>query len=110
MNKRGLFTGIVVLIILAVSGFFLFTSTNKLDNGLKENQTIKDSLENKLENYMEESCIPATCCHATTCVNENLAPDCSEIMCTMECVPETMDCGQGSCKWENGNCEVEWNE
>ena len=100
--------GIIGLIILVVGGFFVFTAYNNPESELDKNKSIIDSLENELEDYMEESCVPDTCCHATSCVNENLAPDCSEILCTMECKPETMDCGQGSCIWENGNCEVKW--
>ena len=27
-------------------------------------------------------CVPEQCCHPTSCVNRNNAPDCSGIMCT----------------------------
>jgi len=106
MNKKGIFRGIIILTVLIIGGFFLFTSSNQLENGLEKNKTVM----NVLENYMEESCVPTSCCHATSCINENLKPNCSNILCTMECKPGTMDCGAGNCKWNNGNCEVEWNE
>jgi hypothetical protein len=108
MNKKGFIIEMIIGIGLIIFGFFWFANSNGMDNGLEENKTIVDVLEGELEDYMEESCVPASCCHATTCVDESLAPDCSDILCTMSCEPDTMDCGQGSCKWENGNCEVEW--
>lgn len=50
-------------------------------------------------------CIPATCCHANSCVNKENAPDCSAISCTMSCNPGTLDCGQGDCKCLNNQCQ-----
>ncbi|MBW2981135.1 hypothetical protein KY360_06995 [Candidatus Woesearchaeota archaeon] len=51
-------------------------------------------------------CVPSTCCHPTGCTPKSNAPDCSQIMCTQECVPGTMDCGQGSCQCIDGTCEA----
>jgi hypothetical protein len=51
-------------------------------------------------------CIPAECCHANSCISVSKAPDCSNIFCTTECVPETLDCNQGSCKCINGKCSA----
>lgn len=51
-------------------------------------------------------CVPATCCHPSSCINKENAPDCENIVCTMECVPDTLDCGQGSCACINNKCEV----
>jgi len=51
-------------------------------------------------------CVPAQCCHATSCVSKDKAPDCKGTMCTMECKPRTMDCGQGHCEYINGKCEA----
>ena len=79
-----------------------------MDNGL-ENETLGDVLGEKLEEYLEE-CVPASCCHATECVSKSEAPDCSGRICTMSCELDTLDCGQGSCKFVDGKCEVVWNE
>ncbi|GEM_PF-2026235 len=49
-------------------------------------------------------CVPAQCCHPTGCTDRANAPDCSDAMCTQECVPGTMDCGQGSCSCINNEC------
>ncbi|NOR84670.1 hypothetical protein GQ473_00990 [archaeon] len=54
-------------------------------------------------------CVPATCCHPIACVPEDQAPDCSNVMCTMDCQPGTMDCGQGYCAVVNNKCTVIWN-
>ncbi len=51
-------------------------------------------------------CVPASCCHASKAVNKFHAPDCEGILCSMECVPETTDCGQGEIKCVEGKCEV----
>lgn len=55
-------------------------------------------------NVEEVKCAPATCCHPDYCVLIEQAPDCDGVMCTEECVPRTLDCGQGSCEFVNGVC------
>lgn len=57
-----------------------------------------------------ELCVKNSCCHATGCVLESEAPDCSDAICTMICSPDTLDCGAGYCAFVDGNCEVVWNE
>jgi hypothetical protein len=59
---------------------------------------------------IEKKCVPASCCHASSCVLENEAPDCEEVFCTMECRGGTIDCEAGYCGFINGKCEVIWNE
>jgi putative hemolysin len=49
-------------------------------------------------------CVPEQCCHADSCINEKFKPDCEGLMCTLECKPETLDCGQGNCVCENNRC------
>lgn len=99
---------IIIIVILLVVGFFWFTHQSGLENGL-ENETLGEVLGGKLEGYLEK-CVPASCCHATKCVLESGAPNCSEILCTMSCEPDTLDCGQGSCEFVDGECGVVWNE
>jgi hypothetical protein len=57
-----------------------------------------------------DDCVPAQCCHATSCVPRSQAPDCSDVVCTQECQPGTIDCGAGSCGCVNSTCQVIWNE
>jgi hypothetical protein len=54
----------------------------------------------------DADCISATCCHPTSCV-QKYQRVCNEL-CTMECRPNTMDCGQGHCGCVNGQCQVVW--
>jgi len=51
----------------------------------------------------DEDCVPASCCHATDCVSKDQAPDCTDVFCTMECRPGTLDCG-GRCVCEDNKC------
>ncbi len=54
----------------------------------------------------DADCVPAECCHPSACVNKEFAPDCSNVYCTMECRPGTMDCGQGYCACVNHTCQA----
>lgn len=56
-------------------------------------------------------CVPAECCHPTSCVLKQWAPDCSNTVCTEECREGTMDCGCGACEFtydKADNCHVIW--
>ncbi len=52
-------------------------------------------------------CVQAQCCHATTCVPVASRPDCSGTMCTRECRPGTLDCGESRCACIGGHCGVQ---
>ena len=54
-------------------------------------------------------CVPAQCCHAADAVNLENAPDCRSTICTMECAPNTLDCGQGSVACVDGACRASFN-
>ncbi len=60
----------------------------------------------ELQCSVDSDCVPAQCCHATDAVNKLNAPDCSGIICTMSCEPESIDCGQGEAKCLSGKCGV----
>jgi putative hemolysin len=53
----------------------------------------------------DSDCTPAQCCHATTCINLASKRVCN-LLCTQECRPGTLDCGQGGCRCVAGNCEA----
>ena len=81
-----------IIIILALALVILFTrSVNNGSNGTGD-ATL--------------TCVPASCCHSAACVPAGEAPDCSEILCTQECKPGTLDCGQGSCQEVEGKCQA----
>ncbi|HEU4537662.1 MAG TPA: hypothetical protein VFS00_26260 [Polyangiaceae bacterium] len=58
----------------------------------------------------DADCVPAECCHASTCGSAAKKPDCSDTMCTRECRPGTFDCGGGGCACRNGRCQAELRE
>jgi hypothetical protein len=49
-------------------------------------------------------CVPAQCCHPTSCVNPASITVCN-LMCTASC-EGPLDCGAGSCGCINGRCSV----
>ena len=51
----------------------------------------------------DEDCVPASCCHPSTCVAADAAPECGGTMCTADCRAGTMDCG-GGCQCQDGRC------
>jgi len=54
----------------------------------------------------DDDCVAASCCHASEAVNIEYAPDCEDVFCTQECVPETLDCGQGIIRCVDGECRA----
>ncbi|MBI4152203.1 hypothetical protein HY495_00700 [Candidatus Woesearchaeota archaeon] len=55
---------------------------------------------------LDADCVPDACCHAAGVVNAQFAPDCSETLCTLECRPETLDCGFGKIQCVKNECVV----
>ena len=53
----------------------------------------------------DADCVPAQCCHLTSCISQAAKPVCTDIMCTMSC-EGSLDCGAGSCGCTNGRCSV----
>ena len=66
-----------------------------------------DTIPEEKNCNVDSDCAPASCCHAASCVNIDLKPDCTGIMCTMDCKPNTMDCGQGKCVCQDNECIAE---
>ncbi len=52
----------------------------------------------------DADCAPAECCHPSTCVPAGRAPACDQTVCSSECRPATLDCGQGHCACISGRC------
>jgi hypothetical protein len=50
-------------------------------------------------------CVPAQCCHPTSCINKVAQKSCDGIACTMMC-GGPLDCGAGSCGCVQGQCRV----
>lgn len=67
------------------------------------------SFNNKVEYgecLTDNDCVPFECCHPSTCVSINNKHDCSNIFCTQECKPDTLDCNQGYCGCVNRKCKA----
>lgn len=123
MNPNQITVGIILIIVL-LGGLWVLTGT------IKECETDEDCIPaeplvgaryvcengicktkpfgNPVFCNIDDDCVPATCCHPDACVNKNYQPDCGGIACTMECRPNTMDCGQGRCVCIDNTCQVEW--
>lgn len=54
----------------------------------------------------DADCVKDSCCHATSCVAPADAPNCAQVMCTMDCQAGTMDC-YGGCLCQDGSCAAE---
>ena len=57
----------------------------------------------------DSDCVPAQACHPTSCMNSAFVEE-SDAFCTLDCAPDTLDCGQGSCVCVDNQCEVAWSE
>lgn len=57
----------------------------------------------------DADCVPADCCHASSCVAQEHAPSCGDAMCTQECRYGTLDCG-GGCLCHEGRCAARLSE
>jgi hypothetical protein len=52
----------------------------------------------------DSQCVPAQCCHPTSCINAAYKEVCTEL-CTLEC-KGPIDCGAGHCACVDGTCKV----
>jgi len=53
---------------------------------------------------VDDDCVPAECCHPTSCINKAEKRVCN-VMCTMSC-EGPIDCGAGRCGCVSGSCGV----
>ena len=54
----------------------------------------------------DSECVPASCCHARSCVSISERPVCDGIRCTQSCEEGTLDCGQARCGCVQNVCTV----
>ena len=84
-----------VFILIALFFIFLFSPKNNSDGKEVERECVNDY-----------DCVPAACCHPSSCIALDNAPFCDDIFCTQECAPGALDCGQGFCSCINGKCKA----
>jgi hypothetical protein len=53
----------------------------------------------------DSQCVPAQCCHPTSCINSLYRPTCAGVVCTAVC-SGPLDCGAGQCGCVNGKCQI----
>lgn len=95
----------IILFLLVLFSIFIaigynFNKTDKNKNQKPEGQTC----------VTDADCVVATCCHPSACVPITQKPDCSDVFCTQECAPGTLDCNQGYCGCVEGKCKAVFNE
>lgn len=88
------------MFLLGIIGTILLTGC--ADDGLVEVKNDTDELKCDTDS----DCVEASCCHSSSCVHKENAPDCDGVFCTQECKKGTLDCGQGSCKCVEGDCKA----
>ncbi len=96
MNKNGFFTGIIIVVVLLVVGFFWFTSQMEGDRETEEDERC----------VSDDECVPASGCHPSKCINqENYIAPSEQMFCSTVC-SGPLDCGAGSCGCVNDKCEI----
>ena len=107
MKKRVYLIVLAVLVLLLLAILFLSNSdkntiiANESVNNLTNNSSNIDSSSCS----QESDCVPAPFCHPTYCINKNEVKP-NNMLCTQECKPNTLDCGQGSCSCVNNKCRA----
>lgn len=64
------------------------------------------SINSQTSCQQDSDCVPAACCHVENAVNKEFKPNCDGVLCSMECAPNTLDCGQGKIKCIENQCQV----
>ncbi len=60
--------------------------------------------ENLTACTIDSDCVPAQCCHPTSCINKQYKGVCT-VLCTQICMGP-VDCGAGRCGCVKGHCTV----
>lgn len=95
--KKKVIIIIAIVAAILILGSLAYFYQDKLFNHSKGTGECKTDLD----------CVPSTCCHATTCVPLALRPNCSNILCSQVCKPNSLDCGQEICVCKNNKCGTE---
>ncbi len=105
MNK----TIITIILLSLVLITACASETADLSDDITDNAQ-QQSETTELAEQQTKQCYPSDCCHATVCSLEQ--PDCTGAICTMDCRPGTLDCGQGECNYneETDKCDVVWTQ
>jgi|GEM_PF-2651629 len=72
---------------------------------LKGSRRVSVSSGLTVECSEDSDCVPAQCCHPTSCTTKANAPNCAKTVCSMVC-QGPLDCGAGRCACVNNQCSV----
>ena len=104
-------SGLLFILLLVVAGFIIVsgcTSGNSPVVTVSLTQTpppvVTTAPATEQSCMTDDDCVPAQCCHPTTCTNKANKGVCN-LMCTMSC-EGPIDCGAGRCGCVNGKCSV----
>jgi len=97
MAKRGIIIFMILILIILLIWFIVFKG-NDFFADINNN-------ENLFECSADSDCVPASCCHANSCISLNKKSDCSGMFCTAVC-QGPLDCGAGHCSCVKNKCEV----
>jgi hypothetical protein len=102
---------LLILCIAAISAAGCMThspelaGTTTISTSLPQTTTaLPASPQQVAECSSDPDCIPAECCHPSSCIPGPRKTPCT-LMCTMSC-EGPLDCGVGSCGCVNGTCSV----
>ena len=107
MKKKGQEIIAIIFLFIIALGIFIFIFVIYKSGSSVDKDNINDSTIKGELCINDAECVPASCCHATSCVSVKNKPDCLCIFCTASCEPGTLDCGQRSCKCIDSKCKVE---
>jgi hypothetical protein len=96
VNK--LVVGIVVVVLLVLSGFFLF-----LDKLTEKEPDITTSADYCIQ---DSDCVAKEACHPKNCVNKAHVENEKIFICSAVCEPGSLDCDQGYCSCLNNKCNA----
>ena len=91
---------VVVVVLLLCTGCTTAPPTNTTPTA-----TPTTPAGNQTTCTQDAECVPAQCCHPTSCTVAADAPNCSGVACTLSC-EGPIDCGAGHCGCVNGTCMV----
>lgn len=98
MFKKRLMIALIIIVLIAGGVSLIVVKLNEKNKNVE--------IEKELYCDSDADCMPSICCHPNGCVNKDFANSCVGSICSAECRPGTLDCGQGSCLCVNNKCNA----
>ena len=105
MDKSAIVFSVICILALLLAGCTTSSpSTGGSTNTTPPTSAVTTAPVDNQTCSTDADCVPAQCCHPTTCVNQASITVCN-FLCTASC-EGPLDCGAGSCGCTNGRCSV----